>query len=176
MKKIFLILSLLCVSKLCYCQITKNSWMIGGGASFSNNHINNGNETNLINIAVSPNVGYFVIDKFALGSRFSFTSDYIPKTPIKTNFYTIGPFVRYYFLPPEKVFNIYAQTAFEFKYRNDSEGAIRTFSALGGPVIFLNQYVALEFNLGFANTNFKSNELNIKTIQSGISLQIHLNK
>jgi hypothetical protein len=175
MKKIFLIICLLCVSKLCYCQISKKSWLIGGGLSFTNTVSENENAFETINIAISLNAGYFAADKFALGSKLSFTSGYIPKTPIKSNFYTVGPFVRYYLFSTEKVFNIYAQTAFEFKYRNDSEGAIRTFSALGGPVIFLNQYVALEFNLGYANTNFNNNELNIKTIQSGISLQIHLN-
>lgn len=176
MKKTFLIFSLLCIAKLCCCQITKNTWMTGGGASFSNTNINNGSETNVINIAVSPNVGYFLINKFALGSRLSFTSDYSPKMPIKTNFYTIGPFIRYYLLAPEKTFNIYAQTSYEIKLENKRNGAIRTFSALGGPVIFFNPNVALEFNLGYATTNFKNNDLIINTFQSGISLQIHLNK
>ncbi|KHJ38356.1 outer membrane beta-barrel protein [Pedobacter puniceum] len=176
MKITFLTITILFISQLSYSQITKNSWLVGGGVSFANTIIDGENASETINIAISSNAGYFVLDKLALGTKLSFTSDYIPKTSIKTNFYTVGPFVRYYLFSPEKVFNIYAQTAFEFKYRNDSEGAIRTFSALGGPVIFLNQHVALEFNLGYANTNFKNNELNIKTIQSGISLQIHLTK
>lgn len=176
MKTFFLLIIIICISQLCYSQITKNSWLLGGSASFSNTINTQGNASEITNITISPNVGYFVFDKFALGSRLSFTSSYVEQQPVKTNFYAVGPFARYYLLSTDKMFNILTQTNYEIKLNNNLNGAINTFSVLGGPVIFLNDNVALEFNLGYATTNFKNNDLKINTFQSGISLQIHLNK
>jgi hypothetical protein len=88
-------------------QISKGNWMMGGGASFSHNkNTSYGSTTESTVFAVAPNVGYFFIDKLAVGAsgRLSFLfakNDNSTHDP--NNFtYGIGPFARYYFLETEK--------------------------------------------------------------------------
>jgi hypothetical protein len=174
MKKTILIFAICFTVELAFSQITKNSWLIGGNLGFIKT---SDPSTDYSVLQVSPNIGYFLWDKFTLGSRLSFIKSYNEthtfKSPAHT---TIGPFIRYYFLAPEKMFNIYTQTSLEYTFINKIRG-LQYFSVLGGPVIFLNPNVALEFNLGYSTTDFgKKNDATINTFQSGISLQIHLNK
>lgn len=174
MKKTFLIFAMCFIVQLAFSQITKNSWLIGGNLEFTNTSYPS---TDYSTFRVSPNIGFFLWDKFTLGTRLSFFKSYDETSTIKNPAVTtIGPFFRYYFLAPEKMFNIYAQTSLEYTFINKIRG-FQYFSVLGGPVIFLNPNVALEFNVGYTTTtNSNSEDVSIKTVQSGISLQIHLNK
>lgn len=174
MKKTILIFAICFTVQLAFSQIKKNSWLIGGNLGFTNTSYSSRDYSSF---QVSPNIGFFLWDKFSLGTRLSFLKSYDETSTIKNPaLTTIGPFVRYYFLAPEKVFNVYAQTSLEYTFINKIRG-FQYFSVLGGPVIFLNPNVALEFNLGYSTTELgKTNDATIKTFQSGISLQIHLNK
>jgi hypothetical protein len=175
MKKTILIFAMCFTVQFGFSQIAKKSWLVGGNLAFKNI---NDLSTDYSTFQVSPNIGFFLWDKFALGSRLSFFKEYsesfTQKAPTIT---TIGPFVRYYFLAPEKMFNIYSQTSLEYTFIDKIRG-FNYFSVLGGPVVFLNPNVALEFNVGYTTTtNFgRINDAVINTFQSGISLQIHINK
>ena len=173
MKKTILIFAMCLIVQFGFSQIVKNSWLIGGNLGFTNL---SEFSKDISSIEVSPNIGFFLFDKFTIGTRISFLKSYDEASTIKNPaLTTIGPFVRYYFLAPEKMFNVYAQTSMEYTFINRIKG-FQYFSILGGPVIFLNPNVALEFNLGYTTTGNSNTEVSIKTLQTGISLQIHLNK
>ena len=171
-----------------YSQITKDNWMVGGNASFlfnSSNAETNNTKTTTINLA--PNIGYFFIDKFSGGLRLSFYNNHIKFGPPNNNFttfttYSIGPFVRYYFLPVDNPYNILSEISYQFgneKIKTNNpptsnyNSNIFTFSV--GPVIYFNSSVGVEFLINYSNSgnnvNSRGNSLGI-----GIGLQVHLEK
>ncbi len=95
-----------------YSQITKDNWLVGGSTSFSSLKSSSAASAQfkLINFQISPVIGYFVEDKFALGIRPSL--QYGSNTVANTNtIIKAGPFVRYYFLKSENMFNLIAQSS-----------------------------------------------------------------
>ena len=176
MKNLLTILTIILTSIPCFSQITKSVWLIGGSASFSSFKYPVQGSPTQINIGISPNIGYFLIDKLAVGASASFTSDYFSDYPGKTNFFTVGPFARYYFLDTESVFNLFAQTGYEIQFQNKGNDPVSIYSISAGPNIFLNQNVALEFGFGYTYTPFNKINVGIKTFLTIIGLQIHLNK
>ncbi len=62
---------------------------------------------------ITPLVGYFLKDKFAVGLNPSLT--YGSNNVANTNtIITIGPFVRYYFLKPENIINLFTQGSYAY--------------------------------------------------------------
>lgn len=51
-------------------QITKGNWMVGGIGNFYSAQLKNSNNMtdNSIGVELRPNLGYFIIDKFAFGA------------------------------------------------------------------------------------------------------------
>lgn len=139
-------------------------------------------------IDLSASIGYFVIDKLAFGFRPTFTSI---KGKVSNRLgsvgvtnaqqYWIGPFGRYYFLNPEKQFNILVDISNQFGITNagGQGGKLNTFSALAGPVIFINSSLGLEFLVGYKSVRhdleYYEKWIN-QGLHFGIGLQIHLEK
>src|SRR5690606_41178083 len=73
-------------------QITKGNWMVGGSGEYINQTFKNddGLKSKLETIAIRPNIGYFIKDKFAFGGALRFQKQSIYYT------YGIGIFSRYY--------------------------------------------------------------------------------
>jgi|SRR6185437_3497305 len=100
-------------------QITKDNWMVGGNASFAFSNAgprDNGSKTT--DLSLAPNIGYFFMDKFAGGIRLSFNRNHI-KYGLSNNFstfknYSIGSFVRYYFLNVDRQYNILMEGSYQF--------------------------------------------------------------
>lgn len=184
MKKCFLSLifvGLLLTSKA---QITKGNWLWGGNISFSNEKDQNdiGTQLKESRIQVSGNVGHFFIDKLTLGLRpnYYFTRTKTPVNVINQNDFSIGPFVRYYFLSQESMINLFSDVGYshgEYKSTYQKHVSSNTFNFSAGPVIFLNSSVAVEFSIGYSSTKTNDNLHNKRNIfQSGIGLQFHLEK
>lgn len=167
-------------------QITKGNWMVGGDASFFTNKSeseNNGNnyssETSYI--MISPNIGYFVADKLVggIGLQFSFVD---PGKTFNSQSYSFGPYVRYYFLKPENLINVFSQVDYTFGFgkngldqKDDSNG----YGLKAGTVIFFNSSVGLEFSLNYRNSKVKYDDGDngsTKQFLVGVGLQIHLEK
>ena len=174
-----------------YCQIEKGTWLVGGTGSFSSskNSYSNPNyfqTSDVINLKISPNIGYFIIDKLAAGLRPSFTWDKAEVTTaggLTTNIkrFEIGPFIRYYFLNKAKPFNILTDFSYLFGSLSNKpeKGIINTFSISAGPVIYFNSSIGLEFLVGY----YKKSEENKgiyrseqKGLQIAVGFQIHLEK
>lgn len=82
-------------------QITKGNWMMGGNGNFTKS-VQKGPyfDVKATTIALSPNVGYFLGDQFAVGASFKLDYEYrnYPNVESKHTWLFAGPFVRYYFL------------------------------------------------------------------------------
>lgn len=164
--------------------------MVGGTGKFYSynstlSSVNNRIEFNYTQIDLSPSIGYFILDKLAVGVRptFSFIKGKYSAGTISTNVqrYWIGPFGRYYFLNLEKQFNIVTDMSYQVGIFNagGQKGNLSTFSALAGPVLYFNSSVGLEFLLGYSY-NKEDVERATKEIKKGIQIsvgfQIHLEK
>ena len=110
MKKTKIISFLLLASALvANAQITKGNWMVGGDGNYTNSKtINPKNEiiSSGNSIRLFPNIGYFIVDKLALGINTNFNFGKNVGIPSNTDF-GAGPFIRYYFLKPEKMINLF---------------------------------------------------------------------
>lgn len=153
-------------------QITKGNWMVGGSGEYINQTFKNDDEskTKLETIAIRPNVGYFIIDKFALGGAFRFQKQSIYHT------YGVGLFSRYYFLKTEKMFNLFAQIHYDYTYVvSDGHVNGHYYGARIGQVIFFNSSVGLEFAVEYERGE-TSNNISSDSVKAIIGFQIYLDK
>lgn len=170
-------------------QITKGNWLVGGKGNFLFNNSNTGtNDAKTTTINLAPDIGYFFIDKFAGGIRLSFYNNHIKFIGTTNNNFTtfrnysIGPFVRYYFLPVDNPYNILTEISYQFgnekiettNSTGNTSTNIISFSA--GPVIYFNSSVGIEFLLDYSSTGTSGNKGRANSIGVGIGLQIHLEK
>ena len=154
--------------------------MVGGYANFSTYRLVTSNNSHTeAYLTINPLIGYFVSDKISLGAElfysFSFKTSYISNSASN---YGIGPFVRYYFLNKEKDVNILLQGSGGYNFATSSDQSTKSstisYSLLGGPVIFFNSSVGIEFLLGYKGytaSNTKVNSFNVN-----IGIQVHLVK
>ena len=201
MKQLFLILSLLISSFFCYAQLEKKTWLLGGNGTFykyngSYRSTNNNVDVKANEIKINASVGYFVIDKLALGLKPSFS--YFRGTTFISGISTgdissstqllIGPFARYYFLDKEKQINIFSEVSYSigtnnFPTGNKEKGSSKEFSISTGLETFFNNNIGIEFQFGYKSKfeDLKSNSLsdysNTKNgFNFSIGFQIHLIK
>ena len=159
-------------------QITQGNWMMGGDATFSTNKTAYQEFTfKSTSFSISPNVGYFIIDKLAVGlsARLAYVIEHNVNTERTDNFtYGIGPFVRYYFLEPEKTINVFSEVSYYFEKANQIDSKLNNFKIKAGAVYFLNSSVGLEASLNYLNQ--KGNNLTNNAVFLGVGFQIHLEK
>lgn len=172
-------------------QLTKGTWLVGGAGNFfsrSGTYTTQSisYDSKYIDIAIAPNVGYFIIDKFAVGLKPSFSwikSKTFPPGGGSTNIkrFLVGPFARYYLLNIERQFNIITEGSFQFGTYNAGadNGRITNYSLMAGAALFFNSSVGVEFLFGYSSniedikTRYKNS---LKGFQIGIGFQIHLKK
>lgn len=164
-------------------QIEKGSWLVGGSAGFtSDDHSSPLEKSTVVVFDVSLNAGYFFISKLAVGLKPSYSFESYKGTtgtPIKVHNWYAGPFVRYYFLPNDRMANFFAESSYAYgtsRYAGQSSHSNK-YTFLGGPVIFLNSAVGLELTIGYTIEKYNTiNQARLNTFQTGIGLQFHLPK
>ncbi|MEJ7692690.1 outer membrane beta-barrel protein [Daejeonella sp.] len=167
-------------------QTSKGNWLVGGSGNFYftdlvDDPIIDEHSTTTINL--SPVIGYFLKNNFVIGLKPSFSyTGYDGDNLSYNRNYSIGPLIRYYFLPSDKEFNLFVQGDFQYgvehsgNYIQRSSGSSTSYSFLAGPVVFLNSSVGIEFISGYTSfRNVKFGRKNDK-FQAGIGFQIHLKK
>jgi hypothetical protein len=164
-------------------QITKGNWMVGGSGSFTNynsTYYNNNVETTQTGYGfnISPNLGYFIADNFAVGTVVGFSFSNPSGKNNNSHGYGLAPFVRYYFRKSDKMINPFLQTSYGFNEgKSDFGGSNKSsgYNVKGGSAIFLNNSVALELSVDYnsSKNNAKSKSNNFIV---GIGFQIHLEK
>jgi len=182
MKKTIYTTILICIFSLTtHSQITEGNWMVGGSGSYIHRTIDTGvgNSKNS-RLAIKPNIGYFLKDKFAVGSSLSY---YQYKSLTGFNSYTknygIGVFSRYYFLKIEKIINIFSQVHFDKDFYENDAGSVNKgngyrYGLKVGQVIFFNSSVGLEFSVGYEK--IITGQDYFEDINVGIGFQVHLEK
>jgi hypothetical protein len=197
MKKLFLLITLTTAYSIAECQLDKGIWLGGGSGSFSSykETIDDGTPnpvSKYTDIQISASIGYFIIDKLALGLTPSFSFNHgkeIGRTVyiVSPTIFAIGPFVRYYFLNKEKPFNLLADTRFTIgTIRSPSPSAYHKgnqykYSIMAGPELFLNSSIGIEFLMGyhFMKEKITHDFARIRTnsgFSTSIGIQLHLEK
>ncbi len=195
MKKLLLVYCFISFFSLySFAQLDKGTWLVGGNGSFNSskntfaaNYLPNGVANyQITSLKIMPNIGYFITDKFVGGIKVTF--DWYKNvggggyTNNKRTDY--GMFTRYYFLNKEKDFNILIDGAFQLgnSWLGNFKGTRNNYSIMGGPSIFFNSSVAIEFLAGYLYELEKIRDVAIsyndltKGFQFRIGLQIHLKK
>ncbi|PZX63764.1 hypothetical protein [Hydrotalea sandarakina] len=184
------LLLILC-SSLAHAQLEQGTWLVGGSGSYYNfTALNSGTnystDSKYTQISLSPYLGIFILNKFAIGllPTFSSVKGKVTSTGgLSTNVqrYRIGPFVRYYILNASKQFNIVTALSYQYGvFGGIASGKLTTFSALAGPVIYFNSVVGLEMLLGYDYSKEMETDVATNAITKGLKLsigfQIHLKK
>ncbi|UOK43079.1 MULTISPECIES: hypothetical protein [Flavobacterium] len=160
-------------------QITKGNWMVGGDASYTNSKVTDSNNKIIgssNSVRIFPNIGYFVIDKFALGINGNFNYGKGNGSASSIG-YGAGPFARYYFLDTENSINLFAEANYNYwisKTQGFDSGNGSSYKFKVGPVIYFNSSVGLEMSLSY-NTE-KLSDYTSKYFIVGFGLQVHLEK
>lgn len=187
MKKLFVSYFFISFFITANCQITRGNWLVGGNANFSSSNQNLSNSTDKNSstaFSILPNIGYFVADKFAFGinTGVSFRQSKSNNTKSSVTSYKIGPFAKYYFLDPENTTNLFIQGAFGYginrfnNFGNIANSKNISYQIIGGPVIYFNTSVGLEFTLGWNFDKAIEDKSSVSSSIIGIGLQIHLKK
>ena len=187
-------------------QLDKKTWLVGGTGSFDSykenyTYVFTGTgenieiERSIKEIEFSPKIGYFVIDKLALGVGISYISEKSESKTIsgnasggssKSHSFLVGPFARYYFLNKEKPYNILAEANYQFGNLSltdspDSKGKLSRFSLFVGPEIFFNSSVGMNLLVGYTNSKRDMNDNSYvsnstRGFQVAVGFQIYLQK
>ena len=179
-KKLFMMLCCILVFNNLKSQITKGYWLLSGNGSISS--LKSSSDASLqfkqTDIQISAGIGYFPLDKFAIGVRPSFTYGNNNINSGSAKIWGVGPFVRYYFLEKEKVFNLLAETSYSYQsiIGQGSGQQSNTFAFSAGPVVYFNSNVGLEFTLGYSTTKIVGFDGSNNKLQFGIGFQFHLEK
>lgn len=155
-------------------QISKGFWMMGGGGSFGNyKNTSGGTTSESFGLGIYPNVGYFLIDKFVVGTAGSLNTNFSSQSETT---YGISPFVRYYFLKGDKQINIFSELNYGFQKQNNNPSTFQKIGFKAGTVFFLNDTVGLEIALNYVNSKVTYYENENRSIFLGVGFQIHLEK
>jgi hypothetical protein len=186
---VLIILFITSFTLVSYAQLDKGTWLTGGSGSFFSysqdyeSNLLNG-KTNYTQLNLNGALGYFAIDKLALGLKSSFR--YLNSSeggPFATTRFLFGPNLRYYFLDADKPFNIVTDIDYQTGIFNnprkgpDYKGKTYSYSAMTGMEAFFNSTVGLELLIGYQRTfeGFINNpEINVdySDTRSGIFLNI----
>lgn len=88
----------ICFTQMLSAQtVGKGAWMIGGTAGFSSQKYKDADES-LTRFNISPDVGYFFDDDFAIGLDVDYShADFGSSS---SSLFSVGPFIRHYFFDP----------------------------------------------------------------------------
>ncbi|MFY7883617.1 MAG: hypothetical protein ACOVOV_02090 [Dolichospermum sp.] len=155
-------------------QISKGNWMMGGSGAFGNSKVTSiGAEDTGFYLNLYPNVGYFFIDKLAVGTNASLVMAFQQKS---TSAWGIGPYVRYYFLEKEKAINVFSELSYYAERRNDTDDLkFNNYNIKAGTVFFLNSSVGIEVALNYLNLSTNQDFEN-ERFYLGVGFQIHLER
>ncbi len=196
MKSLLIGLTLLCISASSFAQLDKGTWLVGGSGSFNSFNQKSTSpagftETKFTNIELSGSLGYFFVRKLVAGLRPGY---YFLKGKqdnqgevAGTTKLGIGPFVRYYFLDPEKQFNLLADVSYQIGFAKQpigtkSTGKFTDLRLLAGTEVFFNSSVGLELLIGYSKSTETLNKPSLRYsydrsgVLVSIGFQFHLEK
>lgn len=190
MKKIVTIFALALICSGAYAQFNQGRILAGGAIGFSatTTKAKSNSATNTLyhntSFTVMPNVGYFVIDKLAVGAGLGL-GVHSQKGDGNSNYkstntsFALTPFARYYLDP-----GIFFQAQVGFGSESDKtklDGSNTTtttkygvfdWAVAAGYAYFLNDNVAIEPMIGFKSHSLNDKDADVKAIESGLFINI----
>ena len=188
--KTLLALAVLLFANVANSQITKNNWLVGGNVNFSSSQYRGDVSVieDVLTVDIETKIGYFFIDKFVSGliTNFSHRKTKVPgvaNTAMTVTIFSLGPYLRYYFLQKDNRVNAFAETSYQYGSFKNNTGfgnhvtyKINSFSFSAGPVMYFNTTVGMEFTLGYLHSKYVNHSDHSNHILIGLGLQIHLEK
>ncbi len=186
-------IALLFITSLTQGQITKGNWLVGGNGNIRTDKPTGvaGGDTKYTFITLNNNLGYFFTNKFAGGLKLELqkgsSKDPQPDQTViilKQGNYSIGPFVRYYYLNLEKRGNIFNEISYGYrryfsKSGTDSyqkAGSDNKFNISLGGVLFLNTTVGVEVIGTYSSSKRNEIDAGSNSFSLNIGLQLHLER
>ncbi len=175
MKKLILAAVVAMFSTNAAAQLQQGNWMVG--AQVANIKFTNG-----FNMNLTPKLGYFVQDRWAVGAEVDLTVDSPEGTSDTTTDWGIGAFTRYYFAPNE-IDNLlrngvfFAEGTAGVGGKNSSAGNSTNGLELGigaGYSYFITNNVGLEGLLKYKGTVGGGNTTAQGNLYLGVGFQIYL--
>lgn len=115
------------------------------------------------------------MNKFAVGCKLSYLNSFSEGSKLNSDDMnqSIGPYLKYYLLKDESIFNVFIETSFS-KILSESLGNAATYGLKSGFVIFLNSSVGLESVISYNKTS--TDKIVNDKVFVGFGLQIHLER
>jgi hypothetical protein len=171
MKKTFLATLAMLISLISRAQIAKNQWLMGGELNLS--YRKDALQKTTYNI--SPTIGHFIRNKFAVGARANFTNNssgyYVNPN---RNLNSIGPFLRYYFLSKDQKVNLFGDAAYLYSWAGASK--LNSYEIKTGPAFFVSPSVALEFTVGYLHSKYVKFDYKVSEVRTGVGFRVHLGR
>lgn len=170
MRKIVLILVLVCCISAVHAQTERGDWMVGGGLELNTS-------TNKTVFVFNPNIAWFIVKDFALGAQFSFS--YLSLGDNRINTYGAGPFLRYYI--PTKNVRPFIHGDIDFQTNKIKNATITTtenafsFFIAGGAAFFINENLAFETKIGYRYTDLKGHD-GAGGLGLSLGFQVYINR
>jgi hypothetical protein len=157
-------------------QLTKGNWLVGGSGSYMSEKSNDGAVGYKL-LTITPNIGYFLADKFALGIKSGLSySEFKTENTRNSTTLLFGPFLRYYFMPTTNQVNLFAEGTYQYANEKPTKQTYNIYTAKAGPVIYFNQSVGLELTFEYSYLGSNPNITYSNRFSIGAGLQIHLEK
>ena len=90
--------------------------------------------------------------------------------------FSVGPFIRYYFLKTEKNINFLVEANYYYGKDFNKSDFVTNYGFKAGPVIYFNSSVGLELLAKYEHVFYSSDSFTTNSFQIGLGLQIHLEK
>lgn len=132
--------------------------LVEGNLGFGSTN-NKNTEEKTSSFAITPRVGYFLTDKFAVGAQLGYTSNKEEVTGVdteKSSIFNAGVFGRYYFLDLGQRFKTYADAGVDFVSGKDDINDIKANGIGAGVGVGINYFVTDRIVLNFALRNIIS--------------------
>lgn len=219
MKRLLLLATITILHYPAASQLNKGQWMVGGAGQYSSNQLDAEYSVGTAHstskqLEMSPGAGYFFATRLAAGLRLEIVSSnvssntgsspvpgYIYNTDSYSKNSAIGfaPFVRYYFLKPDKKINLFADGSFKYTFnrartrlyeysqngtnppvlmesKSSTKFTAHAFALSAGPAFFINPSIALELTVGYSLGKNEDQRGNNETFLVGAGFNIHLGK
>mgnify|MGYP003393153091 FL=1 len=162
-------------------QIDKGFWIQGGNVAlvFDNSKITSSSsnyDTKEYYLVINPNVGYFIIDRLAIGTSLNIELHYFPVEDYSSYGIDIGPFIRYYYLNHNKPYNFFSQIGYNYGIGLDEKFEkwvdVNKITINNGFSYFLNESVAIEASINYHHRKFEETNSDFKSISNNFNLSI----
>ena len=185
--KLFTFLLCFLISSITSAQLNKGQFLAGGSVSFESIESKDagGPEYKYTLFSFAPNVGYFIIPKLAAGLRLGISTYKEDRPDNRQTSTSVSPFVRYYLLSQKQKLNVLVDASYvHYRTRYESQLApeftekSNGYNISGGPVMFVNEHVGLEFLIGYKHIKSKDpySSGSTGTFSTGLGLQVHLGR